>query len=179
MISTSRLHLRPWRDGDLPAMAAINADPRVMAFFPSVQTEKQTEEFIGRQQQQQQGRGYCYFAAEQRASGTLIGFIGIAYQDYVAPFTPCVDIGWRLHPDFWGQGYATEGAAACLDFAFTACQLTEVLAVAVRANQPSIKVMQRLGMAYRTSFQHPALKAYPALAECVVYGIQRPGKDSG
>lgn len=178
MLTTPRLLLRPWQKTDLPAMAAINAHPEVMHYFPSVQTEEQTKGFIGRQHLQQQERGYCYFAAELRETGQVIGFIGISYQDYEADFTPCVDIGWRLHPDAWGKGFATEGAKVCLAFAREELGLTEIVAVAVKANLPSIKVMERIGMRYHSQFKHPALKAYPALEDCVVYKKALQQEDS-
>jgi len=169
MITTERLLLRPWQKSDLKAMAEINADARVMEFFPATQTEEQTKAFIGRQHLQQQERGYCYFAAELRKTGRLIGFIGISYQDYDAHFTPCVDIGWRLHPDVWGQGLATEGAKACLDFAFQTLKLPELVAVAVSQNTPSTRVMEKIGMTYDSSFDHPALSHHPDLKTCVLY----------
>ncbi len=174
MITTPRLLLRPWQKTDLKAMAEINADARVMEFFPSTQTEEQTKAFIGRQHLQQQERGYCYFAAELKETGRLIGFIGISYQDYDAHFTPCVDIGWRLHPDVWGQGLATEGAKACLDFAFNELKLPKLVAVAVQQNTPSTRVMEKIGMAYDSTFDHPALAHLPDLKTCVLYSIKAP-----
>lgn len=173
MITTPRLLLRPWQKSDLAAMAEINADDRVMEFFPSTQTEEQTKEFIGRQHLQQKERGHCYFAAELRTTGRLIGFIGISYQNYDAHFTPCVDIGWRLHPDVWGQGLATEGAQACLTFAFEDLNLTEIVAVAVQQNMPSTRVMEKIGMTYHSSFDHPALAHRPDLKTCVLFTIKQ------
>lgn len=174
MITTERLLLRPWQKSDLKAMTEINADARVMEFFPSTQSEEQTKAFIGRQHLQQQERGHCYFAAELLETGRLIGFIGISYQDYDAHFTPCVDIGWRLHPDVWGQGLATEGAKACLNFAFNELKLPEVVAVAVRQNTPSIRVMEKIGMTYDSSFDHPVLAHRPDLKTCVLYYAKQP-----
>lgn len=169
MLTTPRLLLRPWRKTDLPAMAAINADERVMEYFPSTQTEEETKGFIGRSQAHQEKHGYCYFAAETRADNRLIGFIGLAYQTYEADFTPCTDIGWRLHPDVWGQGLATEGAKACLDFAFGELGLDQVVSVAVKQNAPSIRVMEKIGMHYDSDFDHPALVESPRLSKCVLY----------
>lgn len=154
-------------------MAAINADPRVMEYFPSTQTEAQTQGFIERSIVHQQKHGYCYFAAETRDDGQLIGFIGLAHQTYEADFTPCTDIGWRLHPEVWGRGLATEGALACLDLAFEQLKLPEVYSIAVRQNAPSIRVMEKIGMEYHSTFDHPALLDAPALKSCVVYRIAR------
>lgn len=173
MLLTERLRLRPWRDTDLTALAAINANPAVMRYFPSVQTTEQTAAFIARQQRQQAEQGYCYFAAETRADGQLAGFVGLSYQDYAAPFTPAVDIGWRLSPTVWRRGLATEGARACLDFAFTELGLDRVVSVAVQQNTPSLGVMDKIGMSRRGTFVHPALTDHPALETCVWYATDR------
>ncbi|MEL7159148.1 MAG: GNAT family N-acetyltransferase, partial [Bacteroidota bacterium] len=84
-------------------------------------------------------------------------------------FTPCTDIGWRLHPDVWGQGYAPEGARACLEFGFKDIGLDEIVSVAVAQNKPSIRVMEKIGMTYRSEFDHPALAEHPKLERCVVF----------
>ena len=167
LLLTSRLLLRPWHPSDLPAMATINASPAVMRYFPSTQTAEQTQAFITRQIAQQQERGYCYFAAETRHDARLVGFIGLSYQDYAAPFTPAVDIGWRLHPDVWRQGLATEGARACLDFAFTKLHVDRVVSVAILQNTPSTGVMEKIGMRRMGEFDHPALVDYPEIQRCV------------
>ncbi len=170
MITTPRLLLRPWKKSDLAAMSAINADPEVMRYFPATQSREETKAFIGRQHLHQQEHGYCYFAAELLATGQLIGFIGLNYQTYQAPFSPATDIGWRLHPDFWRRGLATEGAAACLTFAAEQLDLPEVVSVAVAQNLPSIGVMEKIGMSLQGYFEHPALDQYPDLQRCVWYG---------
>ncbi|MEO0732470.1 MAG: GNAT family N-acetyltransferase [Bacteroidota bacterium] len=174
MIATNRLSLRPWQLTDLPALAEINADERVMRYFPRTQSAADTEAFLERMIVHQEKHGYCYFAAETRYDGRLIGFIGLAYQTYAADFTPCTDIGWRLHPDVWGQGYATEGARGCLDFAFYDLGLPEVYAVAVAQNAPSIRVMEKIGMRHHSTFAHPALADFPELERCVAYVIEKP-----
>lgn len=175
VLLTPRLHLRPWQITDLPALTTINANPEVMRYFPAPQTEAQTLAFIERQQRQQSERGYCYFAAENRTDGRLIGFIGLSYQEYDAPFTPAADIGWRLHPDYWRKGLATEGARACLDFAFTTLHLPEVVSVAVLQNEPSFGVMEKIGMHRMGEFPHPALTGHPEIERCAWYRALPPG----
>lgn len=152
-------------------MAEINANPEVMRYFPGTQSRERTLDFIERQMTQQRERGYCYFAAEHRQDQRLIGFIGISFQDYEAPYTPATDIGWRLHPDYWGQGLATEGARECLAFAFGESGLEQIVAVAVAQNAPSLRVMEKIGMTRRGSFDHPYLADYPHLKTCVWYSV--------
>jgi len=168
LFQSSRLGFRTWNDTDLDELSRMNADVDVMRFFPSVQTREQSIAFIDRMQQHHEKYGFCYFAVEELSSGHLIGFIGANNQDFEAPFTPCVDLGWRLLPDFWGNGYAHEGANAVLVF-LEKFDLKEVYAVAPNANVPSIKVMERIGMTRRGEFRHPALVDSPDLVDCVYY----------
>lgn len=177
IITTPRLGLRAWHHEDIAPMSTINADPQVMQYFPSTLTEQQTANFILRMQKQQDERGHCYFAAELLESGQLIGFIGCAYQDYEASFTPAVDIGWRLTPEVWGRGLATEGAAACLQWCFDHLELTEIYSVAPVVNTPSIRVMEKLGMRQLDTFDHPKLYDFPTLQRCVVYHKSRLVED--
>lgn len=173
LITTKRLGLRDWQDKDIAAMAAISADPKVMQFFPSTQSEEHTKKFIERMQSQFAEKGYCYFAAELLATRKVIGFIGLSYQNYEASFTPCVDIGWRLSPEVWGQGLATEGARACLSYGHEKLGLDTIHAIATAHNIPSIKVMEKIGMQYALTFDHPLLEDYPDLHSCVLYSSNK------
>ncbi len=89
-------------------------------------------------------RGFAPFAAE--VDGTFAGVVGLSVPGFEAPFTPCVEIMWRLLPQFWGRGYATEAAAAVLATAFETLGLPEVVAFATTGNLPSIRVMEKIGM---------------------------------
>ncbi|MFK8161584.1 MAG: GNAT family N-acetyltransferase [Lewinella sp.] len=173
MITTPRLLLRPWNKTDLSAMAAVSGDERVMQYFPGIQDEAYVEAFIQRQQLQQKERGHCFFAAELRETKEVIGFIGLAYMPLETDFSPCVEIGWRLHPDTWGKGLAPEGAKACIEFGFNELDLAEIYAYTPLANLPSRRVMEKIGMDPFTVFKHPALKEHPEIEECVVYRVVR------
>lgn len=170
IFTSERLGFRAWRQSDIPVMAAINADEEVMRFFPKTNTVEETATFVNRMQQQLLEKNYCYFAVDQLANQKMIGFIGLSYQTYEAPFTPCIDIGWRLAKHSWGQGFATEGAKACLAYAKT-LGIQEIKSIAPLINTPSTHVMQKIGMSKEYTFKHPLLKDYPAIEECVVYGI--------
>ena len=168
LFKSSRLGFRNWITDDLPKMIAVSADPEVMRYFPGTKTKEETLQFIETMQQQFEARAHCYFAVELFDSRTFIGFIGLAYQTYEAPFTPCVDIGWRLATGYWGKGYATEGAKACLEYGW-GLGIEKIFAVAPRVNLPSIKVMQKIGMEFKYDFQHPLLEEHPELTTCVLY----------
>lgn len=171
LFTSERLGFRNWKTSDIDKMAEINANKQVMEFFPSTQTAEQTALFIERMQQLLARTGFCYFAVDALEDGKLIGFIGMAEQTFDAAFTPCIDIGWRLHPDVWGKGYATECAKACLEYAFHTLKLKKVYAMAPAINQKSIAVMQKIGMHYVTNFMHPLLLSDERLKDCVLYEI--------
>lgn len=171
IFTSERLGFRNWTDDDILLMSAINADPEVMEFFPSVVTSEQTAAFIQRMKDMFATNGYCYFAVDRLEDNTFIGFIGLCHQDYEAPFTPCVDIGWRLNKKSWLKGFATEGAKRCLQYAFEDLLLNNIKSIAPAINAKSIHVMQKLGMQKQLDFIHPKLKDNKRLKHCVCYEI--------
>lgn len=172
LFKSERLGFRNWLSSDIELMSKINSNAEVMEFFPSILNVQQTSKFIERMQNMFEQKGFCYFAVDTLIEGELIGFIGLAEQTYNASFTPCVDIGWRLHSKYWNKGYATEGAKACLKYAFDVLNLEKIVAVAPIINLKSIAVMKKIGMKYLMSFTHPFLMNDDRLKECVVYDFQ-------
>lgn len=104
-----------------------------------------------------------------------MGFVGLQRVPFVARFTPCVEIGWRLQPDCWGRGLATEGARAAIRFGFETLGLEEIVAFTVPANGASLRVMAKLGMRRDPAddFDHPALPAGQPLRRHVLFRLQR------
>ena len=171
LFTSQRLGFRGWQTDDIGQMAAINADPQVMEFFPSVKTREETRDFIERMQVQLAAKGYCYYAVIELATGELIGFTGISDQTFDAPFTPCTDIGWRLGAKYWYKGYATEAAKRCLQYAADELGMTRINAVAPIVNTRSIQVMKKIGMKKVSYFAHPLLVDDERLRQCVLYEI--------
>ena len=169
LFTSDRLGFRDWLPENLPEMATINADPEVMEYFPAIQSRQQTVAFIKRMQRQLSEKGYCYFAVDKLVDGAFIGFIGLSWQTYIADFTPCVDIGWRLRREAWNQGYAKEGSQRCLTYAFNDLGLDRIYAVAPKVNVKSVRIMEAIGMSKHSEFQHPLLKDDERLRDCVVY----------
>ena len=145
-ISTRRLILRAWRDADLPEFAAMNADPEVMAYFPRNYSRTESDALVARIRDHFATHGFGFWAVEAPGAAPFIGFTGLGTADFEAPFTPCVEIGWRLARRFWGRGYATEAARASLGFGFGTLGLDEIVSFAVTANGRSRRVMERIGM---------------------------------
>jgi len=174
IIKTERLGLRAWNDDDLNEMTALNQDEVVMEFFPSTQDETQTRGFIQRMQEHQTKHAYCYFAADRLDNGEFIGFIGLCRQNYLKNRPAFTDIGWRLKQAAWGKGFATEGAKACLTFAFEEMNLEAVYSVCSLINIKSERVMKKIGMQKELEFKHPVLGNFPDLEPCALYVIERP-----
>ena len=143
-IRTARLVLRPWREEDFAPFAALNADPRVMEWFPSVQTKEESDAMATRLLNCDKDWGL--WAVSVIGGEDFIGYIGLAEATFPAHFTPAVEIGWRLSYEYWGKGYATEGAHACLEYGFEVLKLPEIVSFCAVQNKRSRAVMERLGM---------------------------------
>ena len=173
-LTTDCLQLRPWQASDLPAMAQLHADAQAMRYFPATLSRADSDALVARFQASIDAQGWGFWATEHRASGECIGMIGLNRPRDDLPCSPCVEVGWRLRPRYWGQGLATEGARACVDWALTTLGLDEVVAFTALPNTPSQAVMQRLGMRVDPhTFVHPALPAGHALAEHCLYRLSR------
>ena len=111
------------------------------------------------------------WAVEDKATGNLAGLTGLARVAFDAPFTPCVEIGWRFLPEYWGTGYALEAARSVMGCAFKVLELPEVVAFTTESNLPSQGLMRRLGMLHNPAedFDHPALPPDHPLHRHVLY----------
>jgi RimJ/RimL family protein N-acetyltransferase len=177
VIQTERLLLRPWREEDRGPFAVMNADTKVRRFYPSLLTREESDASIERYQAMYKRDGFCFFAAELRATSTFIGCIGLQTMTFEVPRVsqPAVEIGWRLTPEVWGRGLAPEGAHAVLRFAFEQQNLSEVVAITTPANLPSRRVMEKLGMTHHPQdvFDHPNIAAGHPLQRHVLYRIRK------
>lgn len=142
-----------------------------MEFFQSPLTRAESDAFVDRIETHFDRHGFGFCAAELRDTGAFAGLIGLAVPAFDAPFTPCVEIGWRLSPAIWGLGLATEGARAALRYAFDELALTEVVAYTVPANVRSRRVMEKLGMTHNPTddFDHPRIPEGHPLRRHVLY----------
>ena len=159
-IETDRLLLRQWTPSDKPVFFELNSDPKVMEFFPSTLTREQSDSFVNKSSELIEENGWGLFAVELKDQGNFIGLIGLATPTYEAHFTPCTEIGQRLHRNFWKKGYATEGAKAVLDFAFKTLDMHEIVSFTSKTNIPSISLMEKIGMIRDKNgdFDHPKVR---------------------
>jgi ribosomal-protein-alanine N-acetyltransferase len=175
VLRTDRLLLRPWRDEDLAPFAALNADPRVMEHFPAPLSAAESAASAARIRAHLEERGFGLWAVEVPGVTAFAGFVGLSVPRFEAPFTPCVEVGWRLACAHWGHGYATEGARAAVAFGFERLGLAEVVSFTVPGNVRSRRVMERLGMARDPGgdFDHPLIPAGHPLRRHVLYRLRR------
>jgi ribosomal-protein-alanine N-acetyltransferase len=180
MLETERLFLRRWKDSDREPFAAMNADPRVMEFFPGCLTREESDAFIERIESHFENHGFGLFAAELKADGSLIGFIGLHAATFQAHFTPCVEIGWRIAVPYWNKGLATEGAREVIRFAFERLRLDRIVSFTVPENVASRRLMEKLGMTCNPAddFDHPRLPEGHRLRRHVLYQLRNPNAPS-
>jgi RimJ/RimL family protein N-acetyltransferase len=172
-LRTDRLWLRHWRREDRVPFARMNADPRVMEFFPGLLSPEESNARADRIEAHFDQHGFGLWAVEIPGVTPFAGFIGLAVPRFEAAFTPCVEIGWRLDAEHWNRGYATEGARAVLHFAFRWLHLEEIISFTVPANVRSRRVMEKLGMTRSADedFDHPALPVGHPLRRHVLYRL--------
>jgi RimJ/RimL family protein N-acetyltransferase len=175
-LTTPRLFLRDWTDYDLEPFYQLNADPKVMEFFPKPLTRQESDQVAAKIRSKISERGWGLWAMEIPGVTSFAGFVGLSVPTFVSHFTPCVEIGWRLATAYWGNGYATEGAREALEFGFQRLSLPEIVAFAVPANLRSRSVMDKLGMSHdpRENFEHPSLSEGNPLRTHVLYRLKRP-----
>lgn len=175
-LRTERLLLRRWRGADRAPFAALNADLEVNEFLTGPLERVESDALVAGIEAGFGRHGFGLWAVERRADGEFLGFAGIAPVPFEAPFTPAVEVGWRLARPAWGHGYATEAARAALRFGFAEAGLEEVVAMTAVGNARSRAVMERLGMSRdpRDDFEHPRLPPGDPLRPHVLYRIPAP-----
>lgn len=180
ILTTDRLILRTWQVTDIPAMAAISADPQVMEFFPAIQDKEATIKLTNHNNDHYEKYGYAFYALEIKATGEFIGFVGLNHPPYEIPNfkpkgSPVVEIGWRLAARHWNQGYATEAARAVLEHAFTQLKLDEIISFTAAINTKSRHIMEKIGLQHDKTddFDHPKIAENDRLKKHVLYRLTR------
>ena len=175
-LETERLLLRDWCDSDLDPFAALNADRRVMEFFPATLDRAESDRLAANIRSRLAQQGHGLYAVEVKDSGRFVGFVGFNRPSFEAPFLPAIEIGWRLAFTAWGQGYATEAALACLAYGFSTLGFDEVVSFTALPNKRSIAVMERIGMTRDADgdFDHPSMPEGHALRRHLLYRMARP-----
>jgi RimJ/RimL family protein N-acetyltransferase len=173
-LQTPRLRLRQWRESDRAPFAAMNADPVVMEFFPALQSRAASDASIDAWQAQFAERGWSNWAIEVLATHHFIGFVGLSVPKRLFPFSPCVEVGWRLAREHWGQGFAAEAGREAIRAGFEHFALDEIVSFTSMLNVRSRAVMARIGMRNtHEDFEHPGIpEGHPLRPHCL-YRITR------
>lgn len=135
----------------------MNSDPEVMAHFPTPLDRAGSDAMVDRIEATFERRGLGLWAVEVGDGADFAGFIGLWPAEFDAPFTPAIEIGWRLARPFWGRGYATEGALAVLADGFGRLGLDRIVSFTATSNERSWRVMERIGLRHQPEddFDHP------------------------
>jgi RimJ/RimL family protein N-acetyltransferase len=182
-IETPRLTLRRWQESDREPFAQMNADPVVMHYFAALMTRADSDEAIDRYLAAFDRDGFSFYAATMRDTDDFAGTIGLQTMRDAVPnlHESAIEIGWRLTQAAQGQGLATEGARAVVDFAFNQLGLNEVVAITAIPNQPSRRVMEKLGMTRHPEldFDHPRVPPGHQYQRHTLYSLRNPNITEG
>ena len=179
-LETARLLLRPWEPRDRAPYAAMVTDPEMRRYYTEIPSIETAFGWVDGYNSVLAAVGFHWLAVERKADGRLLGDAGLALIDQVtrdAMKRPCaVEIGWTIERQSWGQGYATEAAAACLHFAWDVAGLPEVIAFTQAQNAASERVMQKLGMTRdpQFGFEDPTVPPGHWQRPHLIYRISNP-----
>jgi RimJ/RimL family protein N-acetyltransferase len=165
ILVTERLRLRPFRRSDFDDYAALYADPEVLRYLgggPAPWDRGRSWRHMAFLLGHWQLGGSGMWALEQRETGTFLGMVGFAEPEG----WPGAELAWTLARRWWGCGYATEGARAALDYAFTDLKKDRVISLIHPENRASIRVAERLGERLQDRIHHLG-------REMLCYGIDR------
>jgi RimJ/RimL family protein N-acetyltransferase len=173
ILQGSRLLLRPLGEADAAEFAAMNGDAEVMRHFPKPLSLAESEAFRLRIARHFEEHGFGFWGVFRRDAPGLVGLVGLLNIPWSARFTPAVEIGWRIAPAHQRQGYAEEAARLALAHGFGPLGLAEIVAFTIPANQPSWRLMEKLGMQPDGRFTHPSLPDGHPMQEHLLYRKRR------
>ncbi|MEM7068024.1 MAG: GNAT family N-acetyltransferase [Pseudomonadota bacterium] len=146
-LETERLIIRNWFEDDRELFYRINSDDQVMEFFPIRRDRMASDKMMDDLRTNIIRDGYGFTAIALKENNQAIGFCGLADATSDNPEQDEeIEIGWRLAPEYWGNGYVTESAQRLLKFGFHDLRLKRIISFAVDTNHRSFAVMERIGM---------------------------------
>jgi RimJ/RimL family protein N-acetyltransferase len=163
-LETERLILRQFRESDFDAYAEICGDPEVMRYVGELKPLDRAMAWrsLATHLGHWQLRGYGMWAVEEKATGRMIGRVGL----WKPEGWPDLEVGWMIHRSCWGSGFATEAARASIEAAFREPGVDHIISVIHPENAASIRVAERVGETFERDWTLHGL----ALR---IYGIHR------
>lgn len=147
ILKTARLSLRELTQEDYPALCRILQDPEVMYAYEHAFDDAEVQAWLDKQITRYRQDGFGLWAVILTKTGNMIGQCGLTMQDCGG--TPGIEVGYLFEKAFWHQGYATEAAIACKEYAFTHLHADEVFSIIRENNYASQQVAKRNGMFIR------------------------------
>lgn len=176
VIQTDRLNLRTWDEADIETFHRDVNSPAVMRWLGGVQSLDDVRAAYARITQCNDEHGHCFWIAERRSDGEMLGFCGLKRVNAKAAPDSVMgefEIGWRFREDAWGQGYAKESALAVLDRGFDQLGAERIVALTVAQNDGSWGLMERLGMKRRSDLDFVDPEYPTEIANTIMYMIDQ------
>jgi len=143
-----------------------------MRYFPKRLTRSESDGLADRLRSLIDDRGWGLWAAELKSSCEFIGLVGLHQIREEMPFSPGIELGWRLDKRFWRKGYAAEAASACIKYGLLDLKVDELIAYTAIQNIASIGVMKKIGMSNSgITFNHPLVDSQSILRQHCLYSI--------
>ena len=173
-LETENLILRQWKSSDFLAYATLTSNKKVMRYFPQVLTKEQSDIAAAKFMSLIEKRGWGFWAVEEKSSETFIGYAGLHAPKTQFPFSPCVEIGWRMEEKYWKKGYVAESGKAILKCAFETLNLNEIVYFSSLQNRRAEAIMKELGMRKEEkNFEHPFVENTHHLSEHYLYKLNK------
>lgn len=156
-IETERLRLRPPMMGDFEDLSLLQQDPEMMRYISDghLSTAEETRSWLTWHADLWREAGFSIWAADLKQEGKFIGWLGVSEPMWFPEVMPTPEIGWFIDRAYWGQGLATEGALAAIQFAFTRLEIDRLIGIYNAQNLTSGRVMEKIGMTFWKELPHP------------------------
>jgi len=174
-LETKNLLLRQWKEEDLEAYAKLTSSKEIMKYFPRTLTREQSDKAARKFQKLLEERSWGFWAVEEKSSGQFIGYAGLHAPATKFPFSPCIEIAWRMQDKYWDNGYVLEAGRVIIRAAFEIFALDEVVYFSSLKNLKGEKLASALNMKKEDeNFNHPFVELEHELSEHYLYRIKKP-----
>jgi len=172
-LETKQFYLRQWREEDFIPYEALTSNSDIMKFFPKTLTPQESKKAALKFQNLLSTRGWGFWAVEEKKSGKFIGYAGLHSPSTSFPFSPCVEIAWRMESKYWNNGTVLELGKSILTHALEVLKLEKVVYFSSIHNRQAKTVMEALGMVNQhKNFHHPFVSTEHHLSEHYLFQIK-------